>query len=85
MVTLPRVLSVNITLVRIVLPLLLMAKGLLPQSQPVRCALSHQSTGSALKLPGRFSYSHVTQNKAGARDVMQPRRSGPPTQHTRVA
>lgn len=74
MVTLPHVLSVNITLLRRVLPLLLVAKGLLPQSQPVRCALSHQSTGAALKLPGRFSYSHVTQNKAGARDAAWEKR-----------
>lgn len=44
MVALPHVLSVYVTLVRRVLLLLLMAKGLLPQSQPVRYALSYSRT-----------------------------------------
>lgn len=87
MVALPHVLSVYITLVRRVLPLLLMAKVSCHRASllGMLCLTLGQSTGSALKLPGRFSYSHVTQNKARARDVMQPQRSGPPTQYTIVA
>lgn len=40
----PRVQNLDITLARRVLSLLLMAKGLLPPSRPVRCGLSYSRT-----------------------------------------
>lgn len=44
MVWFPCVPNPDITLARRVLSLLLMAKGLLPQSRPVRCAQSYART-----------------------------------------